>query len=66
MAPTRLFHGVNDQTVPYANSQTAYARFTANGSPDLELVDCTTGAADHEDCAAPFALYAIGFINGYL
>lgn len=65
-APTRLFHGVSDRTVPYANSQTAYTNFIANGSPDLELVTCTTGAANHEDCAAPFALYAIGFITGYL
>lgn len=64
--PTRLFHGVDDDIVPYANSSTAAAAMSANGSTTVTVVDCITIGvpANHENCAAPFARDVIQSFQG--
>jgi pimeloyl-ACP methyl ester carboxylesterase len=59
--PTRLFHGVDDDTVPYANTTTAQTRMAANGSTTVTVVDCTAVPANHANCARPFAADMIAF-----
>lgn len=65
VSPTRLYHGVNDVTVPYSNSETAYDSFTNGGASDVTLVPCEEGAANHGDCALPFALSTIEWFNSF-
>jgi pimeloyl-ACP methyl ester carboxylesterase len=64
-APTRLFHSVDDDTVPFANSTTAQTRMTANGSTKVTLATCVSGTlpATHVNCARPFALDMIAFFK---
>jgi hypothetical protein len=51
-APTRLYHASGDTVVPYRNSQVAHSNFTANGAPDVELIDVLPGG-DHDDGSLP-------------
>jgi secretory lipase len=63
--PTRLFHGVEDDTVPYANTTTAKAKMTGNGSLTVTAVDCNAGGlpTTHTNCARPFAIDMIAFFK---
>jgi pimeloyl-ACP methyl ester carboxylesterase len=62
--PTRLFHGPNDDTVPFVNSTTAETRMKANGSTTVTVVDtCSVVLDAHTACAKPFALDMIAFFK---
>ena len=54
--PTRLFHGVNDSVVPYANASTTRDTMLAAGSTRVELIDCNIPllARDHENCVPDY------------
>jgi pimeloyl-ACP methyl ester carboxylesterase len=65
-APTRLFHGVEDDTVPYTNTTTAKTKMTANGSLTVTVVDCNAGPGvptTHTTCGRPFAVDMIAFFK---
>lgn len=55
--PTRLYHASGDTVVPYQNSQVAYSNFTANGAPNIDLIDVLPGG-DHDDGAVPAFILA--------
>jgi pimeloyl-ACP methyl ester carboxylesterase len=63
--PTRLFHGVDDDIVPYANATTAQTAMTNNGSTTVTLVDCDAGAlpTNHDNCVIPFAIDVITYFK---
>jgi pimeloyl-ACP methyl ester carboxylesterase len=65
--PTRLFHGLEDDTVPYANTTTAKTKMTANGSVTVTVFDCIAGAlpTTHTNCARPFAADMIVFFKTF-
>ena len=56
--PTRLFHGVDDDIVPYANATAAETAMSAAGSSDVALIDCSTPSilipADHTNCVPDY------------
>ena len=60
---TRLFHGVGDDIVPYANATTAKTVMTNNGSTTVTIVNCNAGTlpTTHDNCAQPYAVDAISF-----
>ena len=60
---TRLFHGVGDDIVPYANATTAKTVMTNNGSTTVTIVNCNAGTlpTTHDNCAQPYAIDAISF-----
>lgn len=64
-SPTRLFHSVDDDTVPYANTATAQAAMSARGAvpPLVTVMTCSIPGGSHTDCAKPFALDMIAFFN---
>jgi len=64
-APTRFYHGRNDTIVPFQNAQTAVNTMKANGAPDVELVECSVGVADHYACALPYIAYTVGFFSNF-
>ena len=68
VVPTRLFHSVDDDTVPFANSKTAQTKMIANGSTTVDLATCVSGTlpATHINCARPFALDMITFFKPLL
>jgi pimeloyl-ACP methyl ester carboxylesterase len=63
--PTRLFHGRDDDVVPYANTTTAKTTMDRNGSTSVTVVDCNAGASPttHDNCARPFAIDMISFFK---
>jgi len=62
-APTRLYHGPNDEVVPYSNSQKALNSMNSNGAKNVSLVDC--GFDTHGECAFPYVLNAVNFFSTY-
>jgi pimeloyl-ACP methyl ester carboxylesterase len=52
--PVRLFHGRNDQTVPYVVSTTTLAAMRARGAGDVTLTDCTTVPSGHLECVPEY------------
>jgi acetyl esterase/lipase len=66
-APTRLFHGQSDLTVPYLNTENAYAKMVANGSTSVQIENCNAGGnvSNHENCYYPYMGYIYGFFAMY-
>ena len=58
-SPTRLFHGADDDIVPYANATTALSTMTANGATNVSLQPCDAGngvPTTHVNCSLPYLL----------
>ncbi len=65
--PVRLFHGRNDQTVPYENSVSALRAMRAQGAGDLvSLNDCTEVPASHTGCVPSFLNFMLGQVAQYV
>lgn len=61
--PVHLYHGRDDQTVPYASSTSTLAAMQAQGAGELvTLTDCPAVPSSHLGCVAPF----LGFMLGKL
>ncbi len=52
--PVRLFHGRDDQTVPYVVSTTTLAKMSERGAGDVTLTDCTTVPSGHLECVPEY------------
>jgi pimeloyl-ACP methyl ester carboxylesterase len=63
--PTRLFHGVDDDIVPYANATKAQTTMTNNGSTTVSIVQCDAGGlpTTHDNCAIPFAIDVVTYFK---
>lgn len=61
-APIRMFHGANDETVPYANSIKAVSVMNENEGVDVTLKDCESIPSTHVKCAAGFAIFALDYL----
>ena len=58
--PVRLFHGRDDQTVPYASSLSTLQAMQKNGAGDLvSLIDCPVSPADHIACVPSFLSFTL-------
>ena len=61
--PVHLYHGRDDQTVPYASSTSTLAAMQTQGAGELvSLTDCPAAPSSHLGCVAPF----LGFMLGKL
>lgn len=58
--PLRLFHGRDDQTVPYASATSTLQAMRARGAPDVSLTDCTLTPSRHTECVPQFLSFALG------
>ena len=63
--PTRLFHGQNDDVVPYANTTTAKATMDSSGSTMVTVVNCNAGTltTTHDNCIKPFAIDVVTYFK---
>jgi predicted esterase len=62
--PTRLFHGQDDDVVPYFNATTAQAVMTLAGSSSVTVQACTTVAPilrGHSECVWDYLSQVIGW-----
>jgi len=58
-APVRLFHGREDQTVPFVASEHARQAMQARGAPDVSLEECTAVPAGHLQCVPQYWQYML-------
>ena len=59
-APVRMFHGRDDQTVPYAASTRTLQAMQARGAgTTVTLTDCVATPASHLGCVAPYFSHAL-------
>ncbi|MBK7507051.1 MAG: hypothetical protein IPI16_02300 [Comamonadaceae bacterium] len=59
-APVRMFHGRDDQTVPYAASTRTLQAMQARGAGNtVTLTDCVATPASHLGCVAPYFSHAL-------
>lgn len=63
--PTRFTHGRDDTTVPFGNATRALVSMTANGTPDIDLVECVVMPADHTNCIKPYAQTMLEFFSSF-
>jgi fermentation-respiration switch protein FrsA (DUF1100 family) len=58
VAPTFLFHGQNDDVVPYANTTTAFQAMQANGATAVSIRICYAGSqpTTHVNCGWPYVV----------
>ena len=63
-APVPLFHGRDDQTVPYASAVRTLQAMQARAAPQAGLTDCTAVPADHLPCVAPYWAFMLGRLSG--
>ncbi len=52
--PVWLYHGRDDETVPYAASVSARDAMQARGAPEVSLTDCPQVPASHLGCVKPY------------
>ncbi|MBC7940258.1 MAG: alpha/beta fold hydrolase [Chitinophagaceae bacterium] len=52
--PVRMFHGRDDQTVPFVASQRAQQAMLARAAPDVQLAECTALPAGHLECVPQY------------
>ncbi len=60
--PVRLYHGRDDQTVPYASSSSTLQAMQARGAAAVTLTDCTAAPSSHTGCVAPYFTFALGHL----
>lgn len=59
-----LFHGRDDQTVPYASSVHTLEAMRTQGAGELvTLTDCRAAPAGHLQCVAPFVEFMLGRVG---
>jgi len=58
-APLRLFHGRDDQTVPFAASTAALQAMRTRGASDLSLTECTEVPSSHIGCVPQFLVFVL-------
>ena len=60
-APVYLFHGRDDQTVPFVAGLAGYNSLVAAGGAPVSLQECTQSRpAGHLECVPEYFTYAIG------
>lgn len=62
--PIRLYHGKDDQTVPYESSLSTLNALQAQQSVDIELIDCPAAEANHSNCVLPYWLFMSNYFAG--
>lgn len=58
--PVRMYHGRDDQTVPYAVSTRTLQTMQSRGSSVATLTDCTATPSSHLGCVQPYFTFMLG------
>jgi hypothetical protein len=58
--PLRLFHGRDDETVPFAAAIATLQAMRARGAADVSLTECTAVPASHIGCVPEFLIFVLG------
>ncbi|WP_418317882.1 alpha/beta hydrolase family protein [Piscinibacter sakaiensis] len=63
-APLWMFHGRDDETVPYAAALSALNAMQARAAPQVALIDCGAQPSSHLGCVAPYWLFMLDRLAG--
>ncbi|CAA6819018.1 MAG: Serine aminopeptidase, S33 [uncultured Thiotrichaceae bacterium] len=63
-APVRLFHGRDDETVPFINAPIALAAMQAKNSNDVQVIECQKEESGHKECVPNYGLFMIDYFFG--
>lgn len=63
-APVRLFHGRDDETVPFINAPLALAAMQAKNSADVQVVECQEEDSGHSQCVPDYGVFVIDYFLG--
>lgn len=55
----RLFHGRDDQSVPFVGSEHALQAMLARGAPDVQLAECPLVPSAHLSCVTPYWVHIL-------
>jgi len=59
--PVNLFHGRDDQTVPYLSASSTLQAMQSRGAADrVTLTDCVAEPAGHKECVLPYWRFVLG------
>ena len=61
--PVRMFHGRDDQTVPYAAATRTLQTMQARGASTATLADCSATPSSHLGCVQPYFAYLMGQLS---
>ena len=67
-APLSLYHGKDDDWVPFSHSQLTYDTMRARGVDNIELIECNAGAnqiTNHANCFVPYLFSSYEFYLRY-
>lgn len=59
LAPVLMFHGRDDETVPYVSAVSALNAMQARAAPQVSLTDCAAVPSSHLGCVAPYWLFLL-------
>ena len=62
--PVRMYHGRDDQTVPYAAATRTLQTMQARGANTATLTNCTATPSSHLGCVQPYFAYMMGQLSG--
>ena len=62
-APLRVFHGRDDQTVPYAASVRALQAMQSRTAAAVSLTDCAALPSDHLPCVPPYFALMLDYVH---
>jgi pimeloyl-ACP methyl ester carboxylesterase len=62
--PVRMYHGRDDQTVPYAASLRTLQTMLSRGSSFASLTDCSALPSSHIGCVPPYVQFLLGVLAG--
>ena len=62
--PVRMFHGRDDQTVPYPVATRTLQAMLARGASTATLSDCTATPSSHQGCVLPYWSFMLGNFSG--
>lgn len=63
-APVRLFHGRDDDTVPFINASLALTAMQAKDSTDVQVIECQEEDSGHKECVPGYGVFTINYFMG--
>ena len=65
VAPVTLFHGRDDETVPYASATRTLQAMQARGAPQVGLTNCAAAPSKHISCVVPYWAFMLTQLSAW-
>ena len=65
-APLKLYHGRDDETVPYASATRTLQAMQARGAAQVSLADCAATPSTHGNCVLPYWAFMLAQFDAWV